>query len=229
LSGLQHYVPRAKGRLKHAWRLYKAWDQNEQVRRATPLSPEMLLAVCGRAWHHGEHGLCISLLLGYHCLLRTGEILNLRLGDVDFARRLSTAVLRLGWTKGGQRRGTTEEVICDDERLADGVREYCRGRDSREALVELSGVAYRKWFAERCSDFAAGRRLRFTPYSLRRGGALYHFSMTGSFSSLTQRGRWSSERTARTYLSETRQELERQKLSAAEETQLLRASRLLTI
>jgi integrase len=229
LCGLQHVVPRSKGGLNQSWRLYKAWAQNEGVHRAVPLSVEMLLAICGKSWHRGEHALCLALLLGFHCTLRTGEMLNLRLGDIEMTGERSTAVIRLGWTKGGKRRGTTEEVVCDDGRLSEGLRGFCTGRDPREPLIDMPGAAFRKWFANLCAEFSAGRRLRFTPYSLRRGGALFHFSVTGSYGSLTQRCRWSSERTARTYLSEARLELDRQKLGSEEQAQMTKAARLLTL
>jgi hypothetical protein len=38
------------------------------------------------------------------------------------------------------------------------------------------------------------------PYSLRRGGATWHFQQTGSLDATVNRGRWLSARTARIYI-----------------------------
>ena len=53
LAAIQHYRPQTKGHLPWSWRLVKAWNQVESPTRATPLSPELLLAYCGVALRWG--------------------------------------------------------------------------------------------------------------------------------------------------------------------------------
>jgi hypothetical protein len=53
--------------------------------------------------------------------------------------------------------------------------------------------------------------------------------VTGSLGSLTQRGRWSSSRTARVYLDEARVEESRQKLLETERQELARLAKLLPL
>ena len=45
------------------------------------------------------------------------------------------------------------------------------------------------------------------PYGLRRGGATAFFQMTGSFSKTADRGRWSSERGMKCYITSALQEM----------------------
>lgn len=56
LASLQHFRPQAKHRLPWSWRLVKVWNTLELPQRATPLSPELLMALSGQAfrWHQPE-------------------------------------------------------------------------------------------------------------------------------------------------------------------------------
>jgi len=50
------------------------------------------------------------VLVGAHCLLRTGEVIGLRAGSIQFSDDGEDAVIDLGDTKGGRRRGAKEGV-----------------------------------------------------------------------------------------------------------------------
>jgi hypothetical protein len=109
------------------------------------------------------------------------------------------------------------------------LRRHCSRHPGRQSLLGMTGPQFRAWFLDLCKTTSLGRRLRFTPYSLRRGGATYHFAVTGSLGSLTQRGRWSSSRTARIYLAEAQVEAEQQMLRPHERSELSRAGALLPL
>lgn len=54
--------------------------------------------------------MALSALLGFYGMLRTGELLGIRNKDVIVDLRATTAVISLGFTKGGKRTGAAESV-----------------------------------------------------------------------------------------------------------------------
>ena len=74
-----------------------------------------------------------------------------------------------------------------------------RARRPEETVFRGTGFQFRQELRD------LGRTLRLptsklTPYSLRRGGATWHFQQYGSLSRTTVHGRWADERTARIYI-----------------------------
>lgn len=93
LSGLHHFEPFTKRRLPKAWRLYG-------ICRALPLTQDICLAMAGWALEHNELTMAGLLLLGFHCLLRTGEILQVR--PCDFVIDDLNGVVSLPSSKSGK-------------------------------------------------------------------------------------------------------------------------------
>ena len=69
------------------------------------------------------------------------------------------------------------------------------------ALIQHSSAHFRQHFAEAVRDTGLDH-LPVRPYSLRRGGASHLFRQTGSYSLVTERGRWARPETSRIYISE---------------------------
>jgi hypothetical protein len=80
--------------------------------------------------------------------------------------------------------------------------------------------SFRKALHKLCSSLEIGRRLKYYPYSLRRGGATALWEATRSIDHLMQRGRWSNQRTARQYVEESVMEKTLREVSPAEEKNL---------
>ena len=78
LAALQDAQPHLKGKLKTSWRLMKTWVTHEVPNRASPLTLDLLHLLVGYALFKGQHMFALSLLLGFHGLLRTGELLNVK-------------------------------------------------------------------------------------------------------------------------------------------------------
>ena len=102
LSGLPHFMPSLRGSLKEPWKLYGAWKTPELSMRAVPFSPSVLLAMVGAALMEDDWSQAAAYLLGYMCMLRTGELVGLRWGDLSFHKRPCRMVVR-----PDQRRKTT--------------------------------------------------------------------------------------------------------------------------
>eukprot|EP00435_Cladocopium_sp_Y103_P013778 s336_g3.t1 len=115
LAGLQDFDPKLKGCLPGSWRLMKTWATNEVPCRAPPLTEPVLRAMVGWAVFHQEFNFGLSLLVGFHGLLRSGELLALQNWQIHMASPGKPAVLNLGLTKSGKRQGAAESVTLTDK------------------------------------------------------------------------------------------------------------------
>lgn len=110
LAALQDSSPKLRGAIPGAWRLLKTWHVNEIPCRAPPLPEKVLQSLVGYFLFHRNHGMALSLLLGFYAMLRTGEWLGIRNRDVTVDSQHRSAVISLGLTKGGKRVGAAETV-----------------------------------------------------------------------------------------------------------------------
>ena len=104
LSGLHHFAPYTKRKLVKSWRLYGIWRKFEIPCRAPPLPMDILLAMSGLALLRGELVMSALLLVGFHCLLRTGELLCIR--PADFLVSPKQGLVTLPSSKSGLRNNT---------------------------------------------------------------------------------------------------------------------------
>lgn len=87
IAALQDFDPHLKGKLPSTWRLLKVWHTHEIPNRAPPLPEVVLRAMVGHALFHGKPLFALSLLLGFYCMLRTGELLGLRRTQVEVQQK----------------------------------------------------------------------------------------------------------------------------------------------
>ena len=144
--------------------------------------------------------MALGCLLGFNGMLRTGELLSLRVGDC-----FSTphgCILHLQDTKGAQRRLLQEEtVIILDSLTLQVIFMLKENKCPGDFLVGLSPQQFRTKWNKMKSDLGLSS-FRYLPYSLRRGGATWFFSSCGSFSQTMLRGRWQHLKTCKLYISE---------------------------
>jgi integrase len=199
LAALHYFVPASRHQLKLAWRLVGAWKKLELPARAGPLSPLMLWAMVGFCRVMDESDLGTLLLVGYHCFLRTGEMVNLRRGDVQCDSKGKAISLKLEFTKGTARRGGTEFILIDDEVVQHRLGKLCTQRQLGELLVPMSIGTFYKFFRNMVLTLELAD-LNIKAYSLRRGGATFDFQFHNSLPRTLERGRWQHAKTARIYL-----------------------------
>ena len=144
--------------------------------------------------------MALSLLLGFYGMLRTGEVLGIQCKDVTVDSRLHTAVVALGFTKGGKRTGAAESITIQ---VTEVVRRLHQWKSANKPGTMLTPPAH-IWRKQFVSALQALNLLEweFRPYSLRRGGATFWFARHGSLDKILVQGRWMAARTARTYLNE---------------------------
>ena len=200
LASLQDTQPHLKGKLKSSWRLMKTWVTHEIPNRAPPLSEDTLHLLVGYALFKSDHVFALSLLLGFHGLLHTGELLNLKAKDISISKAKGPAVVSLGLTKSGKRQGAAESVTIHSEDVCRRLHQWKQAVSPHASLTGPSHV-WRKTFNEYLQKTNL-EDLQYRPYSLRRGGATHYFQRWGAFDRLLHFGRWQSVSTARLYVNE---------------------------
>ena len=196
LSGLHFYWPEVRGHLRGAWRLFKQWRKIETPCRAPPLTQELARAFVAKAVSSNEIALATLIALGFHGLLRTGELLALRFGDIEFNQECG--VVSLHQSKTGLRTGSQEAIAVRDLQLLDTLVSLQRPSPGTP-LWPRSAQSFRASFRGLCNFFKVDG-LNFKPYSLRRGGATYLLQNNTALESILVRGRWRSLSVARLYL-----------------------------
>ena len=169
--------------------------------------------------------MALMLMLSYWCLLRTAEAGNFLYGDAEITKG-SVALLRLGLTKGGKRRGRQEAVILDRESLVNWLEASKIGKQPGEKIMPGGAKELRRKFAKLVAALGlSSANLGY--YSLRRGGATATFHRTGSFDVCAEAGRWGSVRTARIYIDSALQAKYDNKVSARAENRMQKARKVL--
>ena len=200
LASLQDTMPSLRGNIPGAWRLLKTWHVHEIPNRAPPFPEKILQTLAGYFIFHKDPSMALSLLLGFYGMLRTGEVLGIRAKDVTIDDSQHTAVVALGYTKGGKRTGAAESITIQVTEVVRRLAQW-KGANKPGTLLTPPAHIWRKQFSSALEHLQL-LEWEFRPYSLRRGGATFWFSRHGSLDKILIQGRWMAARTARTYLNE---------------------------
>ena len=201
LSGLHHLEPYTKKKLCKSWHLYSIWRKYEVPCRAPPLPQDIVLAMAGWCLTNGELVMAALLLVGFHCLLRTGEILSIR--PIDFLLDKAGGLLSLPSSKSGLRNNSRESVSISDPLTIQTVTAMLDCKYSMHMqhvpCWDKSASSFRSLFQNILEQFELSS-LNFRPYSLRRGGATYEMQTHGLMEKTLIRGRWKNSNIARIYI-----------------------------
>ena len=171
--------------------------------RAPPLTLQLVRSMSAFELEQGNHEMSTLLILAFHCLLRTGEALQLI--PEDFALGDHSGICALKFTKSGKRNSASEAISILDPVVLESVRSLLimRHQQNLSTLPLWSGSksALRTRFKKLCQLFGVEHH-QFRPYSLRRGGATHWFQCSKSMESTLIRGRWESSRVAKIYISD---------------------------
>ena len=214
LSGLQFFMPGLRKHLPCSWRLIGAWKRAEIPDRASPFLPAFAVAVAAFAAFTPSESLAI--LVGFHALLRTGEILGLQWRHFEINLLQNLGILCLPSTKSGKRRNEVESVTLTDNVLLNLLHLASAHFEPGRFLVERPAGAFRALFEQAvlAAKLPAGT---WKPYSIRRGGATQHFREHGSMDATALRGRWANLRTCRIYVNEANASLSHLRTTKAQD------------
>ena len=198
LAALQDFDPKVKGWLPSSWRLLKTWSTHEVPNRAPPMPEGVLRALVGWSFFHDHVKFGISLLVAFHGLLRTGELLGLQAFQIQMVSASQPAVIGLGLTKSGKRQGAAESITLAELPVLKFLWQWKQTAKPLDFLTEKPHV-----WRQRFNEGLEALKLTpwdFRPYSLRRGGATFYAVKTGSIDRVLLLGRWTALKTAKIYI-----------------------------
>lgn len=207
ICGLQVFLPFLRRHLPYSWHLFSLWRRNERSWQATPMGDELLWALVGKTLECQWLAMGTLLMLGYFGLLRTGELVNLRVGDLRVSS--SEVIVYIAAPKSSSRRGQGEHVVIRERAVVHFVSTLLQLETDRKAAVwKGSPQKFRDDFSRMIGFFrleSAGYR----PYSLRRGGATRLYRLQTPMELILIQGRWKNSSSARTYIADGMTELAR--------------------
>ncbi|CAL1140246.1 unnamed protein product [Cladocopium goreaui] len=188
LSGMHYFLPSTRRRLPGSWKLFANWRKMEVPSRAPPLPEDLLWALMSKAVQAGQFDLASLLGLGFHCFLRTGELLSIRPMDLLLGER--NGIVSLPVSKGRTWHNNKESVTITEPALLALHELVLYKRECRLYKVPIwvhTGTAFRKALYELFKFFGV-EHLQFRGYSLRRGGATAFYARTGNMEQTLLRG-----------------------------------------
>ncbi|CAK0841845.1 unnamed protein product [Prorocentrum cordatum] len=186
-----------------------SWQQTAHINEldmglpvGSPLDRDAAESTAGIAhvlWQLGRQDAAVLILVAFHCLLRTGELMSIRAEHVLISAS-HTGLAALPWTKSRARRGAQELVTVDDPVVGRALA-WLRQRQGVGPLPLGAGAQFRLLFERACVQ-AGLEEVGLKPYSLRRGGATHDMCTRGDLGRTVHRGRWSDRRTAQIYIND---------------------------
>ena len=196
LSGLEHHCTFLKGSLEQSWRLWRVWGKYSAPCRAPPFTVETVMAIAYYMWSWGFKEAAVLTCLGFSCFLRSMEFIGFQGQQLSFAPGGRRCHISLPRTKGTSRSGGVEGVTVDDPVLVRLLQMITAGKLPGDSVMALTPAHYRIVF--KAAVQAVGLPHTFQPYSLRRGGATWHFRLHGNIGVTMEIGRWTNMSTCRT-------------------------------
>ena len=213
LLGCQHLSPKLKGHLTCAWENMRTWEEQASTRLRPPLPVPLWVMLVGLARGHGwvssnadtRHEWFIFALLlevGLLCLLRPGEICKLRHTDFAMPGELSMgsgqAAVRVTSPKNRRQFGGQQFVSLSHPNVIAWLNLLLvEGKDDK--VWTRRPAHFSKLFRQLISELKL-EGCKFTPGSLRPGGATMFFNEGTPIPTLRFLGRWTVEKSLEHYI-----------------------------
>ena len=205
LAAVQHQYPRLKGELKASWRASFSWNNLSPSEFRTPWPVLLLRAFVSLGLLTGRPDISFAFWVGFHCLLRPGEISavvrdTLRV-PTDFMfqeRRLGIFIVVDPKTR--RRFAKSQHVLIDGQLLLDCLECFLIDLQP-SARVFPTYLQLQKVLSLWIAALELPKGL-FTLGGLRAGGATHHYLEQQNVGVLQRRGRWVSSSSLEHYIQE---------------------------
>ena len=203
IAAVQLFLPRSRPHLAGARQALQGWSRLHPSVPYPPLTWELALTIAAYLMAQGHEQLAVAVLVAFDGLLRVGELMSLRVGDVVGCGPVVTdrpdlahlgAGVRLRSTKTGRQQFAKLQRPEVQVLLGD----LCKGRAADELVFGASAGVFRRHFKDAVR--AMGLHQSFTPHSLRHGGATHLYAAGLSVDEIMLRGRWAVSKSARRYI-----------------------------
>ena len=199
LSAIKRFHPELKLKLPRASQYYRNWVKAYKPTRAIPASWELVEAMIGVAYYLSLPRFALLLALGFHCMLRTSEMLQLTAAHVRVHPSGTSLSVILPQSKTSE--GNPQVLLVDDPTIVQMAASTLRSRSKTALLWSRNPSCFRDTFDTILVQLGFKPKT-YLPYSLRRGGATWFYQFTLSLDATVLRGRWSCAKTARQYIDE---------------------------
>ena len=213
LLGAQHLVPRLRGKLSTAWENMRVWEEKRISNLRPPLPVPIWSLMLGLARAHAKTTgsfkmrrlwLLFGLLLdlGLLCLLRPGELMKLCWEDFalpdSFTLGQRHAAVRIISPKNRRQFGAQQFVALKNPSVVAWIA-CLKTSNQKDAVWSSSSHQFSKMFKQLLLELGL-ESCRFTPGSLRPGGATHLFGCGVPVSTLRFLGRWTAEKSLEHYI-----------------------------
>jgi hypothetical protein len=197
LSAIKRFYPPCRNFLFRSRQWHNNWQREYVPTRAKPFPWLMVRGIVATALLDQDQAFAFVTLLAYRRFLRTNEFLSLRCSDIA---KFDTKTLVISLINTKTSGSFDESVTVDDMFLAKWHRNLLQTREPDELIFSEGAAAYN----EKLQSYLQLLRVtdKYTPYSLRRGGATQFYMRTRSLDQTKIVGRWRDQRTCRIYLDE---------------------------
>mgnify|MGYP001567043813 FL=1 len=198
--GMVALFPAWRTSLPAALMSIKGWTRLAPSISHPPLTWDLTVLLATALVRSGQQDLACGCLLAFDCLLRITELLNLCNddvacpGDLRWKSTLPGVCLRLKHTKTGKQ----QWVPVKNAFVTSWLLSIMSKRSSNAKIFMLESSAARSAF--RSAVIEVGLPAAIVPHSLRHGGATALHLAGMSMEDILLRGRWSSVKSARTYI-----------------------------
>ena len=218
ILGLQTRYRYVRGHLPRSWDCLSAWEDSRPRGHRTPLTLELVryLFTVAVSWSLEDRAraalllpLAVLLLVGFEGLLRPGELVGLRRGDILLPRPHSLSknvVIAIRSPKNRKYFGRQQFVTITDPMCIRWLSWLIELLPSPVKLWPSSPSVFRATFQTLVKRGGLTGH-RFTPAGLRAGGATHLVAMGMDLSRVQFLGRWRAHQTMAIYVQEATAEL----------------------
>ena len=201
LAGIRMYLPRLKTpSLPTASAVCARWNKSKPPVSYPPLTWDLTVVIALQLIRGGHFRFGVATLVGFHCLLRVGELTSLRREhfadhkDARLGAEYRKALVSIEKAKTGRYQSVTVDDPVVRQLLSDIVAKTKPGA----RLFPGGADGYRKAFKSACASL--GLSEKYVPHSLRHGGATRMHIAGVPIADILIRGRWKSTESAKTYI-----------------------------
>ncbi len=191
------WLPNARGHLNASDRALDGWDRLQPKQERTPCPYFLCLLFIRHFYQQGNLALALLTYLCFDAYLRISEALSITLPDISLPSSEYPGGIRLPRTKTG----TNQSVTISNPHLWNLFKEYLATiPESRTKIfsgINAAGVIRE---LDRATTSFGITAIRFTPHTLRHGGATEDFLKNVPIQDIVHRGRWASVSSAENYI-----------------------------
>ena len=197
------WMPNASLKLRGSARILGAWDRIQPVQQYPPCPYGLVLRMVKDLLENDNRmDIAVVIWICFHAYLRISECLALTSEDISLPTEFSPGGIYLKKSKTG----LNQSVLIHDKILWFLFEKYLDSipNHRKQLFKGISGKTVTDHMTRLSRDYGISDLVRFTPHSLRHGGATHDFLEGKPLSDIIHRGRWRSEKSTARYIQASR-------------------------